>query len=56
MGGEDIAAQRHPVELRAYHIVSAGMSIINERGESTLKGLYTARVGLDSQIEEFLRV
>jgi succinate dehydrogenase/fumarate reductase flavoprotein subunit len=42
MAEEGIDPQRHPIEFGTYHIVSEGKISINEKGETSLKGLYAA--------------
>ncbi len=39
---EGIDPQRHPIEFGTYHLVSEGKISINEKGETTVKGLYAA--------------
>lgn len=39
---EGIDIRRHPIEFQTYHIIPEGKIWINEKGETSLKGLYSA--------------
>jgi succinate dehydrogenase/fumarate reductase flavoprotein subunit len=42
MKEEDIDIRRHPIEFQTYHIIPEGKIWINEKGETSLPGLYSA--------------
>lgn len=42
MKEEGIDIRKHPIEFQTYHMISEGKIWINERGETSIKGLYSA--------------
>jgi len=42
MKEERIDIRKHPIEFQTYHMISEGKIWINERGETSIKGLYSA--------------